>query len=233
LFRKFSSDFAETHRSGHIELSPEAQQLISQYSWPGNVRQLKNVTEQICVLEDAGTLSAETVSKYLPPAEPSLPVLLGKSEGFGEGMSERDIFYKVLIDLKRDVTDLKKLVFGMLDNPVPAAPVNLQTPSPIQNTPQLQIPTAIEAQPAKPLHAGSDGGVMLQPNDENPIEIEHEYVEAVSYPVSDDNLSLEEKELEMIRRALTKSKGRRKKAAEALGISERTLYRKIKQYELE
>lgn len=233
LFRKFSSDFAETHRSGHLELNPEAQQLISQYSWPGNVRQLKNVTEQICVLEDAGTLSAEIVSKYLPPAEPSLPVLLGKSEGFSEGMSERDIFYKVLIDLKRDVTDLKKLVFGMLDNPVPAAQVNLQTPSPIQNTPQLQIPTAIEAQPAKPLHAGSDGGVMLQPNDENPIEIEHEYVEAVSYPVSDDNLSLEEKELEMIRRALSKSKGRRKKAAEALGISERTLYRKIKQYELE
>jgi hypothetical protein len=185
------------------------------------------------VLEDAGTLSAETVSKYLPPAEPSLPVLLGKSENYGEGMSERDIFYKVLIDLKRDVTDLKKLVFGMLENPTPATPVNLQNSTPIQNTPQLQIPTAIEAQPAKPLHTGSDGGMLIQPHDDHPIEVEHEYVEAVSYPTTDDNLSLEEKELEMIRRALAKSKGRRKKAAEALGISERTLYRKIKQYELE
>lgn len=233
LFRKFASDFAETHRSGHIELSPEAQQLISQYSWPGNVRQLKNVTEQICVLEDAGTLSAETAAKYLPAAEPSLPVLLGKTESYGEGLSERDIFYKVLIDLKRDVTDLKKLVFGMLENPAPPAAVSMPSPTPIQNTTHLHLPGTIETQQAKPLTSGSESSLILQPQDENPIEVEHEYVEAVSYPATDDNLSLEEKELEMIRRALTKSKGRRKKAAEALGISERTLYRKIKQYELE
>lgn len=233
LFRKFASDFAETHRSGHIDLSPEAQQLIAQYSWPGNVRQLKNVTEQICVLEDAGTLSAETAAKYLPPAEPSLPVLLGKTESYGEGLSERDIFYKVLIDLRRDVTDLKKLVFGMLENPAPPASVSMPAPTPIQNTAHLQLPGTVETQQHKPLSGGSESSVFIQPQDENHIEIEHEYVEAVSYPATDDNLSLEEKELEMIRRALAKSKGRRKKAAEALGISERTLYRKIKQYELE
>ncbi|MBM3920192.1 MAG: sigma 54-interacting transcriptional regulator [Sphingomonadales bacterium] len=232
LFRKFASDFAETHRSGHIELTPEAQQLISQYSWPGNVRQLKNVTEQICVLEDAGTLPAETVAKYLPPAEPSLPVLLGKSEGYGEGMSERDIFYKVLIDLKRDVTDLKKLVFGMLENPGTAQPVVMQSQS-IQNPTPIQLPAAIDQQPIKPIASAVNGEIILQPHDKNPLEIEHEYVEAVSFPAINENLSLEEKELEMIRIALAKSKGRRKKAAEALGISERTLYRKIKQYELE
>jgi DNA-binding NtrC family response regulator len=233
LFRKFSSDFSETHRSGHIDLTPEAQQLISQYAWPGNVRQLKNVTEQICVLEEAGTLSAETVAKYLPSAEPSLPVLLGKTESYGEGLSERDIFYKVLIDLKRDVTDLKKLVFGMLENPATPPSVAVQSNTPLQTSPHLQLPTAIEPQPVKPLQTNTDSSVIIQSHDENPIEVEHEYVEAESYPATDDNLSLEEKELEMIRRALSKSKGRRKKAAEALGISERTLYRKIKQYELE
>ncbi|MFN5217252.1 MAG: sigma-54 interaction domain-containing protein [Sphingomonadales bacterium] len=233
LFRKFASEFAETHRSGHVELTTEAQQLISQYAWPGNIRQLKNVTEQICVLEDPGTLSAETIAKYLPPAEPSLPVLLGKSEGYGEGLSERDIFYKVLIDLKRDVTDLKKLVFGMLENPSVTPPVSVPVASTSQNTTHLQLPTGIETQPTKPLHPVADSNIIIQSNDENPIEIEHEYVEAVTFPNTDDNLSLEEKELEMIRRALNKSKGRRKKAAEALGISERTLYRKIKQYELE
>jgi DNA-binding NtrC family response regulator len=233
LFRKFASDFAETHRSGHIDLTPEAQQLLSQYAWPGNVRQLKNVTEQICVLEDPGTLTAETISKYLPPAEPSLPVLLGKSENYGEGLSERDIFYKVLIDLKRDVTDLKKLVFGMLENPLTSAPANIPVTSPSQNTTPLQLSSAIDTQQLKPLQPGPESNVIIQSQNENPIEVEHEYVEAVSYPTTDDNLSLEEKELEMIRKALNKSKGRRKKAAEALGISERTLYRKIKQYELE
>ena len=233
LFRKFASDFAETHRSGHINLTPEAQQLLSQYAWPGNVRQLKNVTEQICVLEDPGTLTAETISKYLPPAEPSLPVLLGKSENYGEGLSERDIFYKVLIDLKRDVTDLKTLVFGMLENPLTSAPANIPVTSPSQNTTPLQLSSAIDTQQLKPLQPGPESNVIIQSQNENPIEVEHEYVEAVSYPTTDDNLSLEEKELEMIRKALNKSKGRRKKAAEALGISERTLYRKIKQYELE
>lgn len=233
LFRKFASDFAETHRSGHIDLTPEAQQLLSQYAWPGNVRQLKNVTEQICVLEDPGTLTAETISKYLPPAEPSLPVLLGKSENYGEGLSERDIFYKVLIDLKRDVTDLKTLVFGMLENPLTSAPANIPVTSPSQNTTPLQLSSAIDTQQLKPLQPGPESNVIIQSQNENPIEVEHEYVEAVSYPTTDDNLSLEEKELEMIRKALNKSKGRRKKAAEALGISERTLYRKIKQYELE
>ncbi|MEY4002619.1 MAG: hypothetical protein RIT07_661 [Bacteroidota bacterium] len=233
LFRKFASDFAETHRSGHIDLTPEAQQLLSQYAWPGNVRQLKNVTEQICVLEDPGTLTADTISKYLPPAEPSLPVLLGKSENYGEGLSERDIFYKVLIDLKRDVTDLKKLVFGMLENPLTSAPANMPVTSPSQNTSPLQLSSAIDTQQIKPLQPGPESNVIIQSQNENPIEVEHEYVEAVSYPTADDNLSLEEKELEMIRKALNKSKGRRKKAAEALGISERTLYRKIKQYELE
>jgi DNA-binding NtrC family response regulator len=233
LFRKFASDFAETHRSSHIDLTPEAQQLLAQYAWPGNVRQLKNVTEQICVLENPGTLTAETIAKYLPPAEPSLPVLLGKSENYGEGLSERDIFYKVLIDLKRDVTDLKKLVFGMLENPLASAPANMPVSAPTQNTTPLQLGSTIDTQTLKPLQSGSESNVIIQPQNENPIEVEHEYVEAVSYPTTDDSLSLEEKELEMIRKALQISKGRRKKAAEALGISERTLYRKIKQYELE
>jgi DNA-binding NtrC family response regulator len=121
----------------------------------------------------------------------------------------------------------------MLENPSVTPPVSVPVASTSQNTTHLQLPTGIETQPTKPLHPVADSNIIIQSNDENPIEIEHEYVEAVTFPNTDDNLSLEEKELEMIRRALNKSKGRRKKAAEALGISERTLYRKIKQYELE
>jgi transcriptional regulator with PAS, ATPase and Fis domain len=128
---------------------------------------------------------------------------------------------------------LKKLVFGMLENPLTSAPANIPVTSPSQNTTPLQLSSAIDTQQLKPLQPGPESNVIIQSQNENPIEVEHEYVEAVSYPTTDDNLSLEEKELEMIRKALNKSKGRRKKAAEALGISERTLYRKIKQYELE
>ncbi len=222
LFRKFSSDFSDSHHTPATELNQEARELISNYPWPGNVRQLKNVTEQICVLENGGMLGANTIARYLPPVESSLPILLGKTENYGDGMSERDIFYKVLIDLKRDVNDLKKVVFGLLEGAQPAASMS-----------QSQVLTHIPMpetnhQPVLPMPEAQV--IIHQPNQ---TENEDEFVEAVAYPSNDDNLSLEEKEKEMIVKALDKNKGRRKKAAEALGISERTLYRKIKQYELE
>ena len=224
LFRKFASDFAENHHSQLLELTPEAQQMLINYPWPGNVRQLKNVTEQICVLESGTLVNEHMIAKYIPHIEPPLPMLLGKIDGT-EGMSERDIFYKVLIDMKRDVNDLKKVVFGLLEG-------NLDARQPM-NTPMQTNSVASSNTPAIVNPAFSEASVTP-----NPIIIhteeddEDEFQEAESYP-SIQTLSLEAQEIEMIKRALVKNHGKRKKAADELGISERTLYRKIKQYELE
>ncbi len=224
LFRKFASDFAENHHSQLLELTPEAQQMLINYPWPGNVRQLKNVTEQICVLESGTLVNEHMIAKYIPHIEPPLPMLLGKIDGT-EGMSERDIFYKVLIDMKRDVNDLKKVVFGLLEG-------NLDARQPM-NTPMQTNPVASSNTPAIVNPAFSEANTTP-----NPIIIhteeddEDEFQEAESYP-SVQTLSLEAQEIEMIKRALVKNHGKRKKAADELGISERTLYRKIKQYELE
>lgn len=227
LFRKFATDFADTNHTTPVELSPEAQQLLLQYNWPGNVRQLKNITDQVCVLESGNTINAEQLKKYLPELIPQLPMLLGKNEGFQEGMSERDIFYKVLLEMRKDVNDLKKIVFGLLDGNIPqnqASGANNNT-SVNMNMNVEHVPvnlTAIEPEPQ----------IIFQP--EPVVETsEHEYIEAVHLADTTDNLSLEAKEVEMIRKALQKNKGRRRRAAVDLGISERTLYRKIKQYDLE
>ena len=224
LFRKFASDFAETHHSGLLELTTEAQQLLINYPWPGNVRQLKNVTEQICVLESGAIVNDQTISKYIPHVEPPLPMLLGKIDGT-EGMSERDIFYKVLIDMKRDVNDLKKVVFGLLEGNLDARQSMSTAMSTV--TPSPTVPSTM----VNPVYTEPTGAP-------NPIIIHHEeeddddFQDAESYP-STQTLSLEAQEIEMIKRALVKNHGKRKKAADELGISERTLYRKIKQYELE
>ena len=237
LFRKFASDFAETHHSQLLELSEDAQQLLINYPWPGNVRQLKNVTDQICVLESGPIIHAQTIAKYIPHVEPPLPMLLGKMEGT-EGMSERDIFYKVLIDMKRDVNDLKKVVFGLLEGNLDArnAAANMQTavvPVPVNNTtvPSSNLPNYNDSNNLNTLSSNpiANQPIILQSHDND----EDDYQEAISYPSVGETLSLEAQEIEMIKKALTKNHGKRKKAADELGISERTLYRKIKQYELE
>jgi len=221
LFKKFSSDFSETHNREMIELTSEAQQLLAKYSWPGNIRQLKNVTEQINVLETGNTIDKDALLHYLPVIENQLPMLLGKIEGNFDGMSERDIFYKVLLDLKRDVNDLKSVVFGLLENNENGA-VNINQS---QNTPTYQN-----------YNASGESRILPQ-GSVKPIEAidsDEEFIEAETFPGNIENvLSLEAKEIEMIRLALEKNNGKRKKAADDLGISERTLYRKIKQYELE
>jgi DNA-binding NtrC family response regulator len=224
LFKKFSSDFSETHHRQMIELTPEAQQLLAKYSWPGNIRQLKNVTEQINVLETGNIIDKDALLHYLPVIENQLPMLLGKIEGNFDGMSERDIFYKVLLDLKRDVNDLKSVVFGLLENNENGS-VNINQSQKAEYTPTYQnYNTSGES---RILPQGSVKPIEAIDNDE-------EFIEAETFPGHIENaLSLEAKEIEMIRMALEKNNGKRKKAADDLGISERTLYRKIKQYELE
>lgn len=216
LFRRFAHAFAESHHTGLITMSPEAQHSLEAYSWPGNVRQLKNITEQICVLEQGPLITEEILKRYLPVVETKLPMLLGKQEDFSSGMSERDIFYKVLVELRKDVNDLKRVVFGLLEGSRPEPGINIPAQPQVSVAP-VSVP--VRQEPA-----------ILRPSE--PLEEEHLYVEAEEAD-SAESLSLEDKELEMIRKALNKNKGRRKKAASDLGISERTLYRKIKQYGLE
>jgi len=194
------------------------------YPWPGNIRQLKNITEQVCVLENRSSIDRETLQNYLPPAPQQLPMLLEQSqEGRYDGMSERDIFYKVLVELRKDVNDLKQVVFGLLES---------------NDGQHIPVPNSIKNQVASyPNYTYSDESRLLESGSDShqsDYSEEDSFVEAESYVESDhNNLSLEAKEIELIKLALSKNNGKRKKAAEDLGISERTLYRKIKQYELD
>jgi len=224
LFRKFSSDFSETNHRDLLELTYDAQEALMNYPWPGNIRQLKNITEQVCVLENRSSIDRETLQNYLPPAPQQLPMLLEQSqEGRYDGMSERDIFYKVLVELRKDVNDLKQVVFGLLES-------NDGQHIPVPNSIKNQVASYTNytySDESRLLESGSD-------SHQSDYSEEDSFVEAESYVESDhNNLSLEAKEIELIKLALSKNNGKRKKAAEDLGISERTLYRKIKQYELD
>lgn len=222
LFRKFASDFAEKYRMPAIQLTDDAKQVLLAYSWPGNVRQLKNITEQISIIETNRDINAGILKGYLPAEHNarSLPVLLGVKEGKNFG-SEREILYQVLFDMRQDVTELKKLVHEIMEErgkvnngaPVPADVYYTSQPQVVTAQP-LNISTIIST-PVKEVH---------KPGDDD-IQDTEEYVE--------ESLSLDEVEKEMIRKALEKHHGKRKAAAQDLNISERTLYRKIKEYGLD
>lgn len=211
LFRKFAADFADKYKMPVIHLQPEAQRILVDYRWPGNVRQLKNVTEQLSILEQKKEISADVLMKYLPQENgKSLPMVLRDEIKGGGDFSERELLYKVLFDMKKDLTDLKKVVATLMSS----GPVNLQDQNEFeQDHYRSEEPQVIETQP----------GVTLSTK---PLKIEaHEEIE-------DENFSLAEKEKEMIRKAIEKHKGKRKEAAKELGISERTLYRKINEYQI-
>lgn len=213
IFRKFASDFAEKYKMPAITLQPQAQQLLIQYRWPGNVRQLKNVTEQISILETKKEISPETLLKYLPPEPGSqLPVL--REENKGGDFSERELLYKVLFDMKKDITDLKKVFAEIIQHGGDGIQVDENNRQALQRIyPDANEGTIVHNQPgAFTIHPVSD--IKIEPHEE----------------VMEESLSLTNKEKELIIRALEKHKGRRKNAAKELGISERTLYRKINEY---
>ncbi|MBM3176890.1 MAG: sigma-54-dependent Fis family transcriptional regulator [Bacteroidetes bacterium] len=217
LFRKFASDFAEKYKVKPINLTEEAKQVLIRYRFPGNIRQLKNLVEQISVLSaDQKEINAELLAKYIP-SESSLPARLGSA---ADNISEREILYKVLFEMRRDVNELKKLVLEGLNNPSVASQI-------LKDHPQLFNDLSNE-RTADPVLIKVDKSAAAAEEDAEP-----QIVEDVTHETEDDSLSIEKKEKELIRKALLKNNNKRKYAANDLGISERTLYRKIKEYGLE
>ena len=225
LFRKFASDFAEKYRMPAIQLSEEAKSLLLAYPWPGNVRQLKNITEQISIIETNRDVTASILQNYLPsqPTDSRLPMLFGaKGNGSKTFESEREILYQVLFDMRRDVTELKKLVNTLMaDRGGTNMPSSHPTAVSYYQDPSYNLVASPAASPTI-ISPVKHAGVSKEDDD---IQDTEEYIE--------ETLSLDEVEKEMIRKALERHHGKRKNAAKDLKISERTLYRKIKEYGLE
>jgi transcriptional regulator with PAS, ATPase and Fis domain len=240
LFRKFSSDFAERYRIQPVTLSSEARELLMRYPFPGNTRQLKNVAEQIQILESENgqPISGQVMAKYLPAApvaSQALSLLAGQGNGF-ESFSERELLYKILFDMRRDVTDLKKLVLQLLKGDAFSTDILREHGSlfnSIDNETDF-VQTRLDTKYLAPNVPPSPFDIPSNQIQIDNFDTDRDDVEDVSHETAEDeSLSLEDKEKEMIERALKRSNGRRRVAAESLGISERTLYRKIKQYDIE
>ncbi len=226
LFRKFATLFSEKNHSPLVQLDIEAQQVLANYTWPGNIRQLKNITEQICVLEsDKSPVSAYILQQYIPQPANNLPLALGMNspEGMGgNGFSERDIFYKFLIDMKKDVSDLKRIVMGLIDN--------TGNREEFINNNRDEISHVLYKNEGN--YAPVAESPIIIPQVNMPAATKSSFID-VQQIHEINNLTIAEQELDMIKKALQRNNGKRNKAARDLGISERTLYRKIKHFELE
>jgi transcriptional regulator with PAS, ATPase and Fis domain len=222
LFRKFTSDFTDKYRTPPIQLDEEAQQVLINYSWPGNVRQLKNMAEQLAVLERDRIITGPTLLNYIPQEASGRNLPMRIENQPKEDFSERDILYKVLFDMKRDMIELKKLVADMIENGSDPASYAHNSQTIKQLYRDIDIPGNQEAQFT--LQQPVNNNQTTNNNEAYNITHEAEEVE--------ESLSLIEKESDLIRKALKKHKGKRKLAANELGISERTLYRKIKELNL-
>jgi len=217
LFRKFALDFAERYHMPPLRLDEEAREIIINFRWQGNVRQLKNLTEQMSIIEEEREVNAETMRKYLPASSgKDLPVLYKKQESEGK-ISERELLYKVLFDMKKDISDLKRIVSDIVKS------------GGVSQDLQKNQTRIIDE-----LYTGTDN--LQDQLDQIEIEEEnnqHEQEDHYQQPeVIEESLSLRKKEIDLIKKALEKHHGKRKDAAKELGISERTLYRKIKEYNI-
>ena len=250
LFRKFVVDFAEKYRKPPLQLEPQAMSALVNYPWPGNVRELKNIAEQISVLSKSNVIGLEEMQQFLPEYHNNrLPVLaVGNNQGSAtEFMNEREILYKLFFDMKKDVGELKKMFADIMQNPEISKSVNeytkeklYQSISEHEATSQslqpyygnTQLPHTIHDEPAQGLQAQpptvphhQSQPVILTPTREGQDIHSHEEVE--------ETLNIMDKEKELITKALKKHRGKRKDAAYDLGISERTLYRKLKEYHID
>lgn len=215
LFRKFARDFAEKYRMPPVRLTEDARRVLNSFRWPGNIRQLKNVTEQISIIEQEREITGDVLRHYLPnEGGQNLPALFARAEENQSFANEREILYKVLFDMKKDMNDLKKLVLDIMENR--EAPISGDQARIIRN-----------------LYHDEGSHVAKEPA-HNPIHISHVDKENIqdTEEFVEESLSLADKEIELIKKALDKHRGKRKYAAQELGISERTLYRKIKEYDI-
>ncbi|RYD80279.1 MAG: sigma-54-dependent Fis family transcriptional regulator [Sphingobacteriales bacterium] len=222
LFRKFAADFSDKYRSPGLQLEPDAVQILTNYSWPGNVRQLKNIAEQICVLEKDRNVTGQAILNYIPnEAGSNLPMTINSQSK--EDFTERDILYKVLFDMKKDMVELKKLVAEIIQHGGNTATVLADNPQYIN-----QLYRDVE------LPSGQEHGFTIQQPtaNNNNSNNNSDYNFAHDAEEVEESLSLVDKESDLIKKALKKHKGKRKFAAQELGISERTLYRKIKELSL-
>lgn len=230
LFRKFASDFGQKYKMPTIRLEDDAVGLLTKYRWPGNIRQLRNIAEQISVLEENRTITATTLNSYLPNANTSnLPAVVGQTKKEGDFSNEREILYKVLFDMKSDLNDLKKLTLELLkhDNSEKVQEENETLIRKIYGNKEEDV-EAEESSMAEVLHLPEP--VVEKPvSTPQPQEDRYHFAEEIE---EEETLSLQEKEIELIKKSLERNRGKRKAAAAELGISERTLYRKIKQYDL-
>jgi transcriptional regulator with PAS, ATPase and Fis domain len=218
IFRKFANDFGDKYRMPSIRLTPDSINLLEGYNWPGNVRQLKNVVEQVSVIETEREIDSGTLTNYLPPATASTPAVINKESD--ENFSERELMYKFLFDMKKDLTELKKLVVEL-----------------VRKGGDMEL-DADQASLVQRFYSDvTDKGSRALPPAPSPVEtpqvnIHHPDEDFEEHEEVEESLSLEDREKELIIKALNKHNGKRKYAAAELGISERTLYRKIKEYNL-
>ena len=226
LFRKFAADFGQKYKMPAIKLDDQAVRQLLKYRWPGNIRQLRNVAEQISVLEEGRLISVDALNTYLPNAsDPQLPAVIESKSGSGDFSNEREILYKVLFDMKSDLNDLKKLTLEVIksgnmdevheENQGLIRKIYGARSGKENEESTLEVLPAQETSPSPP---------------PDPVqEDRYSFAEEIE---EEETLSLQEKEIELIKKSLERNRGKRKAAAAELGISERTLYRKIKQYDL-
>lgn len=228
LFRKFAADFAQKYKMPTIRLTDPAVEVLNRYRWPGNIRQLRNIAEQISVLEQHREIDAQTLKGYLPDEGNALPAVIPHTKSDSDFSSEREILYKVLFDMKSDLNDLKKLTMELMKT---------GNSDKVQQEHQGLIKKIYGEEEAIDLPEEPEEEVMeiVPLNDPSLLLRQHQNGDKYHFAEEieeEETLSLQDKELEMIKKALERNKGKRKMAAHELGISERTLYRKIKQYDL-
>ncbi|MEO0044867.1 MAG: Anaerobic nitric oxide reductase transcription regulator NorR [Bacteroidota bacterium] len=227
LFRKFAADFAHKYKMPPIRLSDDAVQFLQKYRWSGNIRQLRNVAEQISVLETNRDISLATLQSYLPTEGSSLPSVVGGKKSDSDFATERDILYKVLFDMKSDLNDLKKLTLELMKNGTKVQDINPSLIQKVYGAKETESEISFEETPRVnviPTQTQTHQEEFEEDDDHNYLDAETVEEEEI--------LKLEQKEIELIKKSLERHKGKRKAAADELGISERTLYRKIKQFDL-
>ena len=229
LFRKFAADFAHKYKMPPIKLSNEAIQYLIQYRWSGNIRQLRNIAEQISVLETNRETSLQTLKGYLPQQGNNLPSVVNNQKSENDFSNEREILYKVLFDMKSDLNDLKKLTLELMQNGT--SKVQEDQKNLIKRIYEKSEDNSIFENEKKQELLPQATNEIIQEEfiDEEEDDSNYLFAETVE---EEETLSLEAKEIELIKKSLERNNGKRKAAADELGISERTLYRKIKQYDL-